>query len=80
MMEKSNGMLFYVSLGPLFREMVETHLQMLYMAKIWDKVKTCMFVSSPLVYPKIDPDSFIQLVDMLENIIMDWLTITTAKF
>ena len=68
-----------VSLGPLFQEMVETHLQMFYMAKVWDKVKALMFVSSPLVCPKIDPDSFLQLIDMLENIIMEQLTITTAK-
>jgi hypothetical protein len=38
-----------------------------------------MFVSSPLVCPEIDPDSFLQLIDMLENIIMEQLTITTAK-
>jgi len=49
------------------------------MAKIWDKVKALMFVPSPLVYSKIDPDSFIQLIDMLENIIIEQLTITTAK-
>jgi hypothetical protein len=36
-------------------------------------------VSSPLVCPKIDSDSFLQLIDMLENIIMEQLTITTAK-
>lgn len=68
-----------VSLGPLFQEMVETHLQMFYMAKIWDKLKELMFVSSPLVCPEIDPDNFVQLIDMLENIIMEQLSITTAK-
>jgi len=68
-----------VSLGPLFQEMVETHLQMFYMAKVWDKVKTLMFVSSPLVCPEIDPNIFLQLIDMLENLIMEQLTITTAK-
>jgi hypothetical protein len=70
---------YRVSLGPLFQEMVDTHLQMFYMAKVWDKVKALMFVSNPLVCPKIDPDSFLQLIDMLENIIMEQLTITTAK-
>ena len=68
-----------VSLGPLFREMVETHLQMFYMAKVWDKVKALMFVSSPLVCTKIDPDNFLELIDILENIIMEQLIITTAK-
>jgi hypothetical protein len=36
-------------------------------------------VSSPLVCTKIDPDNFLELIDILENIIMEQLTITTAK-
>ena len=60
--------------------MVETHLQMFYMDKVWDKVNALMFVSSSLVCPEIDPDSFLQLIDILENIIMEQLTITTVKF
>jgi len=41
------------------------------MAKVWDKVKALMFVSSPLVCTKIDPDNFLELIDILENIIME---------
>jgi hypothetical protein len=51
-------------------------LQMFYMAKVWNKVMALIFVSSPQVCPKIDPDSFMQLIDMLENIIMEQLTTT----
>ena len=47
-----------VPLGPLFQEMVETHLQMFYMAQVWDKLKTLMFVSSSLVCPEIDSNIF----------------------
>lgn len=57
----------------------QKYLKMFYMAKIWDKVKSLMFVSSPLVCPEINPDSFVQLIDILENITMEQLTITAVK-
>jgi hypothetical protein len=54
---------FEVPIGPLFREMVETYLQLYYMAEIWEKVKELMIVSSPLVLPEMEPEKFLQLID-----------------
>jgi len=70
---------FEVPIGPLFREMVEIHLQLYYMAEIWEKVKELMIVSSPLVLPEMEPEKFLQLIDIVENLIMEQMTITTAK-
>ena len=43
--------------GTLFQKMLDNHLQTFYTAKVWDKVKAFIFVSSPLVCPKIDTES-----------------------
>jgi hypothetical protein len=49
------------------------------MAEIWEKVKELMIVSSPLVLPEMEPEKFLQLIDIVENLIMEQMTITTEK-
>jgi len=49
------------------------------MAKVCGRVRELMFVSGPLVCPQIDTDTFIQLPDVIEEMIMHQLAITSPK-
>jgi hypothetical protein len=53
-------------IGPLFRDLAETHLQLYLIEKTWAIIKEVMIVSSQLLWPEIEPDKFLHLLEIIE--------------
>ena len=66
-------------IGPLFRDLVETHLQLYLTEKIWAYIKELMIVSSQLLWPEIEPDKFLHLLEIIEDASMSQTQKLTAK-
>lgn len=58
------------SCGPLFRELVKTHCELLMMNTIWSSIKEVLILSSGLLLTEIDPDRFLRFLDIIEDAIM----------
>jgi len=66
-------------MGPLFRDLVENHLQLYVAEKVWVYIKEVMITSSQLFWPEIEPDKFLHLLDIVEDAISHQVQILTAK-
>ncbi|HOR87184.1 MAG TPA: hypothetical protein PLL98_11970 [Bacillota bacterium] len=56
-----------VLLGPLFRELTETHLQLVMMETMWGYIKDILILSSNLFLEEIEPDRFLHFLDIVED-------------
>ena len=68
-----------VPLGPLFRELRETHLQIIMMETMWGHIKDILILSSHLLLAEIEPDSFLHFLDIVEDAILMQVQGATAK-
>jgi len=66
-------------IGPLFRDLVESHLQLYLAEKMWTYIKELMITSSQLLCSEMEPDKFFQLLDIVEDAITNQVRILTAK-
>jgi hypothetical protein len=66
-------------MGPLFRDLVENHLQLYVAERVWAYIKELMITSSQLFWPEIEPDRFLHLLDIVEDAISYQVQILTAK-
>ena len=66
-------------IGPLFRELAETHLQLYVIEKTWTFIKELMIVSSQLLWPEIEPDKLLHLLEIIEDATMAQNQNLTAK-
>jgi len=70
---------FTCPIGPLFRDLVENHLQLTTAEKMWAYIKELMITSSELFWPEMEPDKFLHLLDIVEDAITNQVQILTAK-
>jgi hypothetical protein len=68
-----------VSLGPLFRELQETHIQLIMMETMWGHIKDILILSSHLLLEEIEPDRFLYFLDIVEDAILMQAHGATAK-
>jgi IS4 transposase len=68
-----------VPLGPLFRELAETHLQIVMMETMWCHIKDILILSSDLLLADIEPDIFLHFLDIVEDAILMQVEKATAK-
>lgn len=66
-------------MGPLFRDLSELYLQLYLTEKIWAHIKEIMIVSSELLWPEMEPDKFLHLIDIVEHVILNQVAELTAK-
>jgi hypothetical protein len=66
-------------IGPLFRDLAESHLQLAAAEKMWAYIKELMITSSQLFWPEMEPDRFLHLLDIIEDAITNQVQILTAK-
>ena len=66
-------------IGPLFRDLAESHLQLYIAEKMWAYIKELMITSSQLFWPEMEPDRFLHLLDIVEDAISNQVKILTAK-
>ncbi len=67
-------------MGTLFRDMVETHLQLYLVEEVWAYIKELMITSSQLFWPEMEPDKFLHLIEIFEDALSNQLQKSTAKF
>jgi len=58
------------SCGPLFRELVKTHCELIMMNTIWSSIKEVLILSSGLFLTEIDSDKFLSFLDIVEDAIL----------
>jgi len=58
------------SCGPLFKELVKTHCELLMMNTIWSSIKEVLILSSGLFLTEIDSDRFLSFLDIVEDAIL----------
>ena len=68
-----------VPLGQLFRELAETHLQLVMMETMWGYIKDILILSSDLLLGEIEPDRFLHFLDIVEDAILMQVQGATAK-
>jgi len=68
-----------VPLGPLFRELQETHIQLIMMETMWGYIKDILILSSHLLFVEIEPDLFLHFLDIVEDAILMQAQGATAK-
>jgi len=68
-----------VPLGPLFRELAETHLQLIMMETMWGYIKNILILSSDLLLGEIEPDRFLHFLDIVEDAILIQVQGAAAK-
>ena len=68
-----------VPLGPLFRELAETHLQLVMMETMWCHIKDILILSSDLLLADIEPDMFLHFLDIVEDAILMQVEKATEK-
>ena len=66
-------------MGPLFRDLVETHLQLYMAEEVWAYIKELMITSSQLFWPEMEPDKFLHLIEIVEDALSNKLQKLTAK-
>ena len=66
-------------LGPLFRELAQTHLQLVMMETMWGYIKDILILSSNLLLEEIEPDRFLHFLDIVEDAILMQVQGATAK-
>jgi hypothetical protein len=66
-------------LGPLFKDLVETHLKLIMVETIWGYIKQIMIMSSTIFLADIEPDKFLHFLDIVEDAILMQVQETTAK-
>ncbi|MEW5801120.1 MAG: transposase [bacterium] len=66
-------------LGPLFRDIADSHLQLQVAEKIWDAIKEFMLTSSELICYEIEPNVILHLLDIVENAIISQVHQIPAK-
>lgn len=66
-------------IGPLFRDLVETELQLYQAEKAWAYIKELMIVSSQLFWPEMECDRLLQLLDIIEDATANPLQRLSAK-
>ena len=54
-------------IGPLFRELVEKHVQLYHTEKTWAYIKGLMIIAGELLLPEMDCDRFLNLLEIVEN-------------
>ena len=57
-------------LGPLFRELVQVHLKLTYTTTLWLSMKQILILSSELLWPQMEPEKFLQFIDIVEEALM----------
>lgn len=67
------------SLGPVFRDLVETHLQLVMMESVWGYIKEILTLSSTLFLADIEPDRFLHFLDIVEDALLTKAQEATAK-
>jgi hypothetical protein len=68
-----------VPLGPLFRELAQTHLQLIMMETMWGYIKGILILSSDLLLEEIEPDRFLHFLDIVEDAILMQMQGASAK-
>lgn len=68
-----------VPLGPLFRELGETHLQLVMAETMWGYIKDILILSSHLLLEKIEPVRFLTFLDIVEDALLMQVQGATAK-
>lgn len=66
-------------LGPLFRDMSDDHLTLLIAEQMWLHVKELLIKSSHIISYKIEPDVLFYLIDIIEEVVLKQMQISTAK-
>lgn len=66
-------------IGPLFRDLVEAHLQPHLAEKVWAYIKELMIMSSQLFWPEIEPYKSLHLIETVKDAISNQLQELTAK-
>jgi IS4 transposase len=66
-------------IGPLFRDLVETHLQLYLAEEVWAYIRELMIMSSQLFWPEMEPDKFLHLIEIVEDAMSSQLQKLTAK-
>jgi hypothetical protein len=66
-------------LGPLFRELVQAHLQLAHTATLWASMKQVLILSSELLWPQMEPEKFLQFMDIVEEALMAQVEKLSAK-
>ena len=54
-------------IGPLFRELAESHLQLSQTKAVWAYVKELLFLSSQLLWTDTEVDKLLELIDIIDN-------------
>jgi len=67
------------SCGPLFKELVKTHCELLMMNTIWSSIKEVLILSSGLFLTEIDSDRFLSFLDIVEDAILMQVEKASAK-
>jgi len=66
-------------MGPLFRDLVDEHIQLYLAEEVWAYIKELMITSSQLFCPEMEPDKFLHLIDIVEDAMSRQLQKLTAK-
>jgi len=69
----------FTGVGPLFRDISDSHLQLCFAEKIWNHIKELMNTSSDLICHKIDSDIMLHLLDIVEEAIVSQIQFLPAK-
>ena len=69
----------FTGVGPLFRDISDSHLQLCFAEKIWNHIKELMITSSDLICHKIDSDIMLHLLDIVEEAIVNQIQTLPAK-
>ena len=66
-------------IGPLFKKLADTHLQLCIIEKVWTNIIDLMITSSDIVCYQIPIDIILHFLDLIEKAITQGLSIGTAK-
>jgi hypothetical protein len=66
-------------MGPLFRDLVDEHIQLYLAEEVWAYIKELMITSSQLFCPEMEPDKFLHLIEIVEDALTKQLQKLTAK-
>jgi len=66
-------------IGPLFRDIADSYLQLQVAEKIWNAIKEHMLTSSELICHEIEPNIILHLLDIIEYAIVSQIPQIPAK-
>jgi len=69
----------FTGVGPLFRDLSDSHLQLCFAEKIWNHIKELMLTSSNLICHEIDSDIMLYFLDIVEETIVNQIQFFPAK-